>query len=672
MRWYVQRLLKMSPTEMAWRGSDQARKWAWARQQVRLSAGSTVDGTVVVPSRTAPRPLPQRRFRAVLPDGGIGHVPVEARAKTMAAADELLEGRWEVLGVTREDMEDPDWFFDPVTGRRAPQGEYCFGVDYRDEEVAGNIKQVWELSRMHHVTVLAAAFAFSGDERYAERVSAHLRSWWRENPFLSGVHWTSGIEAGIRLTSWVWARRLLDNWSGAPGLFEENQAALAQIWWHQRYLAGFRSRGSSANNHVIAEAAGQLIGALAFDWFPESEKWSARAAEVLQDELAKNTFPSGVNREMAFDYHGLVAELGLVAGAEADLAGRSLDEGTWSLLQRMVDVVAATVDEKLQAPRYGDGDDGRALVLDPGANRWESLLGTGRALFGAPDWWPSTQADAASTLVAAMASRRPQRDRPTARPPHFADAGLTVLRSSATHGPEIWCRCDAGPHGFLSIAAHGHADALSVEVRHGGIELLADPGTYCYHGEPRWRTYFRSTLGHNTLELEGEDQSASGGPFLWARHAQSRLLELKPGGGGEASVWSAEHDGYKSLDPPATHRRTVRLFSRERRLEITDEVATACERRFRLVYHLGPTVMAALIGNSVELSWEGPGHRRVTAVMNLAPEAQWRLARGESDPVLGWYAPRFGCKQAAFAVLGEGTCDGRTKLVTVLQFAPPA
>ena len=47
----------------------------------------------------------------------------------------------------------------------------------------------------------------------------------------------------------------------------------------------------------------------------------------------------------------------------------------------------------------------------------------------------------------------------------------------------MWCRRDAGPHGYLSIAAHAHADALSIEVRHDGVDVLADPGTYCYHGD---------------------------------------------------------------------------------------------------------------------------------------------------------------------------------------------
>ncbi len=64
------------------------------------------------------------------------------------------------------------------------------------------------MSRHHHITVLAAAWWLTQDERYAEAAADQLRSWWRANPFLTGVHWTSGIEAGVRLISWAWIRRL--------------------------------------------------------------------------------------------------------------------------------------------------------------------------------------------------------------------------------------------------------------------------------------------------------------------------------------------------------------------------------------------------------------------------------------------------------------------------------
>jgi hypothetical protein len=572
-----------------------------------------------------------------------------------------------MLGVERTDMQDPDWFLDPLSGKRAPRDEYCFKIDHRREDVTGNIKQLWELSRMHHVTVLAAAYALSGEERYAERAASHLRSWWAQNPFLSGVHWTSGIELGVRLISWAWVRRLLDSWPGVQDLFESNDDALNQIWWHQRYLATFTSRGSSANNHVIAEAAGELVASLAFNWFEESDRWASQAAKLLETEIAKNTFPSGVNREMAFDYHGFVAELGLVAAAEADSAGRPLSDGTWRRLCQMLDVVAAAVDVNLRAPRHGDGDDGRALVLDPAANRWETLLSTGGGMFGALPWWPPGRPDALSTALIALAAKHPIDERPQRRPCTFSDAGMTIMRTPEPDLPEIWCRCDAGPHGFLSIAAHAHADALSVEVRYGGVDVLADPGTYCYHGEPKWRQYFRSTIGHNTLELGHQDQSGAEGPFLWTRHAQSRQVDLQVGPDREVTVWSAEHDGYESLTPPARHRRTVSVRRRERQVEITDEVHTTGPHPFRLAFHLGPDIEAHLDGDIVYLEWSGAGVRR-RARGELPSQAVWRLVNGATNPVLGWYSPRFGVRQPTTTLVGEGTCAGKTALRTVLYF----
>ena len=111
---------------------------------------------------------PGRRRFARFPSGEVLQaVPAEVRRSVIAAADEILAGQWQLLGAVRQDMEDPDWFFDPVTGKRAPQVDYCFKVNHRSEDVTGNVKQIWELSRMHHLTVLAAAFSLSGDERYA-------------------------------------------------------------------------------------------------------------------------------------------------------------------------------------------------------------------------------------------------------------------------------------------------------------------------------------------------------------------------------------------------------------------------------------------------------------------------------------------------------------------------
>ena len=114
-------------------------------------------------------------------------------------------------------MEQPDWFHDPVTGRRSAAEAYAFRIDQRDEAAVGNIKQVWEVNRLQHLTLLAAAWYLTGEDAYAERVAEQLRSWWAENPFLSGVNWTSGIELGVRLINFAWIRRLLDDWPRRRG-----------------------------------------------------------------------------------------------------------------------------------------------------------------------------------------------------------------------------------------------------------------------------------------------------------------------------------------------------------------------------------------------------------------------------------------------------------------------
>jgi len=669
--WYVRRLQCMSPQEVLWRSFDLLRQRAWRLKQVppaatgpRYLARLARDGHQVKPKLVKPP-----HFESPLPAAVLDAVPADEARRLLSAADEILAGRWDVLGITRQDMVAPDWFLDPLSGRRAPQAEYCFSINHRDETVTGNVKQVWELSRHHHLTVLAGAYALTGDRRYAERAGSHLQSWWRENPFLSGIHWTSGIELGIRLISWVWTRRLLDGWDGVQGLFDRNELAHKQIWWHQTYLSGFRSRGSSANNHVVAEAAGQLVAALAFPWFEESIAWADESASLLQQELANNTFPSGVNRELAFDYHGLVTELGLIAGIEADRAGRSLSDATWQSLGRMLDVAAACLDCELRAPRQGDSDEGRALVIaSPESNRWEALLALGQALFGAPEWWPPVQSGIASTVLSALARRRPLRDRPARRPWHFGDAGLTIFRSEPTSGPETWCRCDSGPHGFLSIAAHAHADALSIEVRHDGIDILTDPGTYCYGSDPPFRRYFRSTIGHNTLEILGRDQSVSGGPTMWIRHAESRLTSLESSPDGDEGRWVAEHYGYRTLDPPVTHRRMVEFHGTKRLIEITDEIDSIGRSPVRLAFHLGPTVTASLDGCILSLRWQDQDGGEATATMTLPSSLGWSLIQAAGDPVLGWYSPAFGQKVPATDVIGVGSATTGLPLRTHLAF----
>ena len=299
------------------------------------------------------------------------------------------------------------------------------------------------------------------------------------------------------------------------------------------------------------------------------------------------------------------------------------------------------------------------------ANRWPSLLALGEALFGRLDWWPPAAADAGSSIIGALAGgRRDIAGRPAERPSRFADAGITLLRTDRGQAPEIWCRCDGGPHGYLSIAAHAHADALSVEVRYGGVDILADPGTYCYHGEPEWRSYFRSTIAHNTVELGGQSQSSEGGPFLWLRHASAREIDVRDDG--EVASWTAEHDGYAVARPagPASPHGPAGPGLAQHRHRRRDRAAATTSA---LPSISAPTCDAELDGTSAILSWPGaaaPGAAR----LELPGGLRWSLHRGETDPILGWYSCGLGRRVPTFTLLGRGRSAGDMVLATRLAF----
>jgi hypothetical protein len=639
LAWYLRRLRRMSPAEIA------ARLRAAAIQQAWRFAGT--GGPAVGTIAWAGAPLHGDRT----PD------PASV-ARLVSAADRVMAGHWNVFGHNFDTAPaDPDWHRDVRSGIRFDPAHYCFDVPYRHAARVGNVKSLWEPSRLHHVTLLAAAFQASGERRTAERAADHLRSWWSHNPPLRGIHWISGIEIGMRLIAWVWTRRLLADWPGVEDLFERNPDFLRQWHQHCRWLAALYSRGSSANNHLIAEAAGLFIGATAFHG-PDSKRWAALARGILEREAVAQTFADGLNREMAFGYHGYALGLLILAAIEGEAGRQPMSDGYWRVITRMSDALAANLGADLTPPRQGDGDDAWALMVDaPERGPWEPLLEMCGALVSPGPWWPEQRHGAVlATLVPRVARGVPATDpRPKKLPNRFAEAGITFLR-----GDRISCRVDHGPHGYLSTSAHGHADALSFELRIDGRPVLIDPGTYCYQGEPEWRRYFRSTIAHNTMEIEGVDQAQQAGPFLWSTQMQSRLETADGIDDGPRATLAVAHDGYCRLAAKATHRRRFELDRATQALDIVDRVDAAGPVEVRLAFHVHPDVTVTLDAQTARLAAEG----RMLAALSLPAGLTWAAHRGETNPPLGWYSPEFGEKQASTTLVGSGTLAPGKSLAT--------
>jgi hypothetical protein len=242
-----------------------------------------------------------------------------------------------------------------------------------------------------------------------------------------------------------------------------------------------------------------------------------------------------------------------------------------------------------------------------------------------------------------------------------------VLLSTAGHDelPEIWCRCDGGPH-----RARRSTTTFSVEVRYGGVHILADPGTYCYCGPQAWRSYLRAVIPYRIVEAVGWNQAFNVGwnqPFDKGRFLRFRKAHAWDTGlidQGDVASWAAEHDGYLWIDSPMRHRRSVLLDRASRIVDIIDQIAGGC-RDFRSVFYFGPEIQVELGEFCAFLSWPGsvtPGAARLELPLGLS----WGLhQRAETDDAPG----ESGKREPGFTLLGRGPCVAGVPLATRLEFS---
>jgi hypothetical protein len=594
------------------------------------------------------------------------------------AADRILGGRFDVFAL--EDVPlgfPPRWNVDPKTGIEAPL-EFGLSIDYRDPARVGDIKYLWEINRHLELVTLAQAWHLTGEERYALGARTLVDSWLEQCPYPRGVNWCASLEHAIRLVNWAFAWQLLGG-EGAR-LFAGRQGQgfrgrwLAGIYRHCHFIARHFSRHSSANNHLLGEAAGLLIASLTWPLWPESRRWRDQARAELAREALLQTFEDGVNKEQAVWYHHAVADMLLIAGLFGRANGCGFGADYWRALESMLDFLASIMDVSGGVPAIGDADEGMLVRLaQPGAPRrgswpgvYRSLLASGAVLFGRPEFRLKAGScdDKTRWLLGDAAAERFERlDASRARLPvrrSFPRAGYYVLGDELETAAEVRIVADAGALGYLSIAAHGHADALAFTLTVGGKPFLVDPGTFAYHTERAWRRYFRGTSAHNTIMVDGEDQSVYAGPFLWLEHAAATVDEFvcSPG----LQVLAAHHDGYRRLADPLTHRRTWRYDGPGATLEIVDELLCSGSHTAEVFWHFAPEcqvvcengrVVAERDGLRVEL--EPPETLSVTLARGQDPQP-------DGGRPLGWCSRGFDLKNPATTAVFAGRIRGDTRL----------
>ncbi len=189
---------------------------------------------------------------------------------------------------------------------------------------------------------------------------------------------------------------------------------------------------------------------------------------------------------------------------------------------------------------------------------------------------------------------------------------------------------DCGAIGPDYLPGHSHCDTLSFELSIRHRRVIVDSGC-CHYLDGPMRQYNRGNAGHNTVTIDGINQSEVWGAHRCARRAAPSLHGFGQKGAGEL-YFSGSHDGYARLPGHPVHQRTIRWHGR--RIEIDDQIHGSGIHEIATVLHLHPDLYLSQEGAVIRVAdAEGP-------LMSIRARDRLPL---EIDA--GWYCPEFNRRQ---------------------------
>lgn len=653
LTWKLNRLRLMGAAEVCWR----------VRQLAQKKASKFGIGLV----RNLPEP--SLRFgNGVLANS---RSPLQDQQSVLVAADSILRGRWNVFAIKGAELGfPPNWNRDPKTGKVGPDllGKL---IDYRSERLVGDIKYLWEPNRHLELVTLAQAWVCSGEQRYLEGIRTLLISWLDQCPYPMGLNWTSSLELAVRLLNWSCVWQLVGGADSPLFAGTDGQQFLRRwldsIYQHCHFIEGYFSRHSSANNHLFGEYMGLFVASLVWPCWKQSAHWQQLSLRGLEAEALEQNNPDGVNKEQAIYYQHEVMDMMLLCCLVGRANGVVFSSQYMERLERLAEFVAALMDVGGNIPMIGDADDAQMvrLVHQPEWCLYRSLLASCAVLFKRADFKAKSRQFDDKNVWLLGASGKSSWDmlacNEAEQPVMAFPAGGYYLMGHAFGTPdEVRLVVDCAPLGYLSIAAHGHADALSLNLSLGGEEVFIDPGTYAYHTQKDWRDYFRSTAAHNTACVDHQDQSEIGGNFMWLRKADARLLAHDTAG--SIQQFAGEHNGYQHLADPVTHRRIVEVDVEKNIIVVKDIFTCHAEHHVALNWQLGEGCRVEQDGDLLKIST-----RRSKIEMRCSLGTGVEILRASNNPIGGWISRRFDEKNAIDTLRWQGNIVGDTEIVTELR-----
>jgi len=359
---------------------------------------------------------------------------------------------------------------------------------------------------LHYFDYLLAANGINADT-----AGDLIKDWVACNPAGTPDAWDP-FPISLRIVNWL-------KYASLPNgrLSEAAVASMRdQCCWLERFLE-YHLLG----NHLFKNGKALVFAGLAFNG-RDATRWLAIGKRIVETQVAEQILADGGHFERSPMYHSMIFEDVL------DLLNILPRGDRWVGLRK----------------RLSDAADRMAAFLD---------------FMTHPDGRIALFNDAAFTIEASPEQLLAYYQRVTGKIFKPQRTGLVALTDSGYFvlAPKKNDRMiiDCGAVGPDYQPGHSHCDTLSFELSLNGRRVVVDSGCRQYE-DGEIRQYNRGNRGHNTLTIDGQNQSEAWGAHRCARRAYPIDPRLFKGENGSL-IFEGAHDGYRRLKGQPIHRRRV-------------------------------------------------------------------------------------------------------------------
>ena len=320
---------------------------------------------------------------------------------------------------------------------------------------------LWNFN-VHYLEYLVPLYSLwnsTGDEKYKTKINQILFDWYEVGSVEPDSNQSYTIS--LRIVNQLIISEAVD----------DRQRLYESIFAQYRYLIKHQET-HLLGNHYLENLKAIVICSVIFD---QDDVYRAYIKKLL-NELDEEITEDGLHFELSLMYHKIVLEDLIRVAVVLKTAGKSEYGEVREKIQLMVTALYSLERNINRTPLFNDAGDNIAKTR-------ESLLRTCEKLFDI----------------------KPVRKEQIAGYYRLDDGKATMIM-------------DCGELSPTYMPGHAHCDCLSFELFYEGVLLFTNSGTYQYQGDKR--KYFRSTAAHNTVKINGHEQSE-----LWGEHRAGRRIK---------------------------------------------------------------------------------------------------------------------------------------------------